>query len=52
MNEQTETVEQTANPPVAMNDIPMSAWSPQDCTSAVISPQSGGGTVVVEGLPV
>ena len=25
MNEQTETVEQTANPPVAMNDIPMSA---------------------------
>jgi hypothetical protein len=44
MNEQTETVEQTANPPVAMNDIPMSAWSPQDCTSAVISPQSGGGT--------
>ena len=44
MNEQTETMEQPENPPVTVNDVPTSVRSPEVRTSAVISPQSAGGT--------
>ena len=44
MNEQTETMEQPVNPPLAMNDTPASIQSPEVRTSAVITPQGGGGS--------
>ena len=39
MNEQTETMEQPVNPPLAMNDTPASIQSPEVRTSVVITPQ-------------
>jgi len=44
MNEQTEIMEQPVNPPVAVNDVPVSARSPEVRTSAVITPQAGCAT--------
>lgn len=44
MNEQTDTLEQPENSPVLMNDVPASARFPDTRTSAVITPQGGGGT--------
>jgi len=44
MNEQTETMEQPRNPPLAMNDTPASIQSPEVRTSVVITPQGGGGS--------
>ena len=44
MNEQTETMEQPVNPPLAMNDTPASIQSPEVRTSVVITPQGSGGS--------
>ncbi|MFA5921319.1 MAG: hypothetical protein WC856_08510 [Methylococcaceae bacterium] len=44
MNEQTETMEQPVNPPLAMNDTPANIQSPEVRTSVVITPQGGGGS--------
>lgn len=51
MNDQTETMEQPVNPPVAVNDVPASAWTPEVRTSAVISPQAGCATCGGSGGP-
>jgi hypothetical protein len=42
MNEQTEMMEQLANTPIGVNDVPASARSPEVRTGAVITPQGGG----------
>ncbi len=44
MNEQSETIEQPVEPPIAVNDIPADSRSSEVRTHSVISPQSGGGS--------
>lgn len=55
MNEQAESIEQAATPPVGLDDVAAPAWAPQVRAGAVIAPQAGcatcSGTGAADGSP-